>query len=96
MHIKMNIQTSTMSHLHTKQEISYTPCITSVTMRTSQIVENRNNIVIENIETNIHNNGKKTYAEIVSSKQKPMTSVSRQVSFADKTQRSKKNENNAN
>ena len=48
-------------------------------------VENRNNIVIENTETNIKNNGKKTYAEIVSSKQKPMTSVSRRVSFIDET-----------
>jgi hypothetical protein len=57
-------------------------------------VENRNNIVIENIETNIHNNGKKTYAEIVSSKQKPMTSVSRQVSFAEETQGNKKSKNN--
>jgi hypothetical protein len=48
-------------------------------------VENRNSIVIENTETNIDNNSKKTYTEIVNSKQKPMTSVSCHVKFTNET-----------
>jgi hypothetical protein len=47
-------------------------------------VENRNNIVIENVEKNISDNGNKTYAKIVSRKQnKAMISVSCHVSFMD-------------
>ncbi len=50
--------------------------------------------MIENIETTINNNGKKTYAEIVNGKQKPMTSVGRQVRFTDEIQNKQERENN--
>jgi hypothetical protein len=52
-------------------------------------VENRNNIVIENSEKNINNNSNKTYAEVVSSKNGPMMSVSCRVTFEDEMQGSK-------
>ena len=52
-------------------------------------VENRDNVVIENSRENIKNNGNRTYAEVVSSKNKTMTSVSRQVTFEDETKRNK-------
>jgi hypothetical protein len=63
--------------------------------RKGLVVENRNNIVIENIGANIDNNSNKTYAEIVSSKQEPMMSVSCCVSLRiDETQRNKKEKDN--
>jgi hypothetical protein len=58
-----------------------------------ECVENRNNTVVENSEENINNNGNKTYAEIVSSKKAPMTSVSHQTDFTDETQQNKKKTN---
>ena len=50
--------------------------------------------MIENTGTNFNNNGKKTYAEILSGKKEPMTSVSRRVSFMDETPRNEEKENN--
>ena len=50
--------------------------------------------MIENAESNINNDRKKTYAEIVSGKKEPMTPVSRRVSFMDETPRNEEKENN--
>jgi hypothetical protein len=56
-------------------------------------VKNRNNIVIENSVKSINNNSNKTYTEVVSSKNRPIMSVSCQVTFEDEIQRNKEKEN---